>query len=57
MTPQRVVSKGGGGGKKKGLGPKNDILTTCKALILVSGVFVLTLLNLTAGLFSGVFGS
>ena len=48
---------GGGGGEKKGLGPRNDVLTTCKALILVSGVFVLTLLNLTAGLFSGVFES
>ena len=33
---------GRGGGKKKGLGPRNDVLTTFKALILVSGVFVLT---------------
>ena len=48
---------GGGGGERKGLGPRNDVLTTCKALFLVSGVFVRTLLNLTAGLFSGVFES
>ena len=30
----------GGGGIEKGLGPRNDVLTTCKAFILVSGVFL-----------------
>ena len=44
--------------QKKGLGPRNDV-TTCKALILVSGVFVRVVwaVNLTAGLFSGVLES
>ena len=26
------TSQGGGGGKLRGLGPRNDVLTTCKAV-------------------------
>ena len=26
------VSGGGGGGKQQGLGPRNDVLTACKAI-------------------------
>ena len=28
---------GGGGGKKRGLGPRNNVLTTCKAVTLHGG--------------------
>ena len=28
---------GGGGGKRRGLGPRNDVLTTCKAVTLRDG--------------------
>ena len=28
---------GGGGGKRRGLGPRNDVLTTCKAITLRDG--------------------
>ena len=28
---------GGGGGKRRGLGPRNDVLTTCKAVTLSDG--------------------
>ena len=28
----RVAGWGGGGGEKQGLGPRNDVLTTCKAI-------------------------
>ena len=27
-----LTSGGGGGGKRRGLGPRNDVLTTCKAV-------------------------
>ena len=29
--------QGGGGGKRRGLGPRNDVLTTCKAVTLSDG--------------------
>ena len=29
-----VATRGGGGGKRRGLGPRNDVLTTCKAITL-----------------------
>ena len=28
---------GGGGGERRGLGPRNDVLTTCKAVTLSDG--------------------
>ena len=28
---------GGGGGERRGLGPRNDVLTTCKAITLRDG--------------------
>ena len=28
----RDYIRGGGGGKRRGLGPRNDVLTTCKAV-------------------------
>ena len=28
------VKGGGGGGKRRGLGPRNDVFTTCKAVTL-----------------------
>ena len=28
---------GGGGGERRGLGPRNDVLTTCKAVTLLGG--------------------
>ena len=27
-----IFNRGGGGGKRRGLGPRNDVLTTCKAV-------------------------
>ena len=27
-----VITRLGGGGKRRGLGPRNDVLTTCKAV-------------------------
>ena len=34
--------KGGGGvGKRRGLGPRNDVLTTCKAVTLLGGQLVI----------------
>ena len=34
---------GGGGGKRRGLGPRNDVLTTCKAVTLRGGQRIIAL--------------
>ena len=31
---ERYQGGGGGGGERRGLGPRNDVLTTCKAVTL-----------------------
>ena len=33
----QVGGGGGGGGKRRGLGPRNDVLSTCKAVTLRGG--------------------
>ena len=33
---------GGGGGKRRGLGPRNDVLTTCKAVTQRGGQWIIT---------------
>ena len=33
---------GGGGGKRRGLGPRNDVLTTCKAVTQRGGQQIIT---------------
>ena len=33
----------GGGGKRRGLGPRNDVLTTCKAVTLRGGQRIIAL--------------
>ena len=35
--PDLTDRRGGGGGKRRGLGPRNDVLTTCKAITLRDG--------------------
>ena len=35
---------GGGGGKRRGLGPRNDVLTTCKAVTQRGGQWIITVL-------------
>ena len=38
FAPQKIQREQlGGGGKKRGLGPRNDVLTTCKAVTLHGG--------------------
>ena len=37
MTTTGGGGGGGGGGKRRGLGPRNDVLTTCKAVTLRGG--------------------
>ena len=34
---------GGGGGERRGLGPRNDVLTTCKAVTLRGGQRIIAL--------------
>ena len=41
--PTKFYSGGGGGrGKRRGLGPRNDVLTTCKAVIQRGGQRIIT---------------
>ena len=37
----RGVGGGGGGGKRRGLGPRNNVLTTCKAVTLSDGQWII----------------
>ena len=37
------VPEGDGGGKRRGLGPRNDVLTTCKAVTLRGGQRIIAL--------------
>ena len=43
MTSDYVVQGGGGGGvKRRGPGPRNDVLTTCKAVTKCGGQQIIT---------------
>ena len=37
------TGRGGGGGERRGLGPRNDVLTTCKAVTLRGGQRIIAL--------------
>ena len=44
MLRERKIDSAGGGGRRKrrGLGPRNDVLTTCKAVTLRGGQWIIT---------------
>ena len=37
MNGFKVIELGAGGGEERGLGPRNDVLTTCKTVALRGG--------------------